>query len=121
MRELYSLVMATPPAQPLDAPDGSSAPSSSSPGAHTSRLSASYFSPSSPRPTSSPSSASSSSSPNHAASTPLASGLGPSGRTLQVHAHGTFLETWGETDMTATRDGSNPMVEAYENAKFVCN
>jgi len=116
MRELYSLVMATPPAQSLDAPDGSSAPSSPS-----SRLSASYFSPSSPRPTSSPSSASSSSSANDAASTPLASGLGPSGRTLQVHAHGTFLETWGETDMTATRDGSNPMVEAYENAKFVCN
>ncbi|TNY21505.1 S-adenosyl-L-methionine-dependent methyltransferase [Rhodotorula diobovata] len=60
---------------------------------------------------------------------PLASPTSPSsagtprlsGRTLQVHAHGSFLETWGETDMTRTRDGSNPMVESYANAKFVCN
>ncbi|GAA5907689.1 hypothetical protein JCM8208_005491 [Rhodotorula glutinis] len=120
MREMYSLVMATPPAQALGASDGSTAPSSSP--SSTSRLSASYFSPSSPRPTSPTSSSSSaSSSATSAASTPLSSGLGPSGRTLQVHAHGSFLETWGETDMTATRDGGNPMVEMYQNVKFVCN
>ncbi|KPV74371.1 uncharacterized protein RHOBADRAFT_48607 [Rhodotorula graminis WP1] len=116
MREMYSLVMATPPTQSLGASDTTTGSSS------TSRLSASYFSPSSPRPTSSSSSSSASSSgANESASTPLASGLGPSGRTLQVHAHGSFLETWGETDMTTTRDGSNPMLEAYANAKFVCN
>ncbi|GAA5821366.1 hypothetical protein JCM3770_006354 [Rhodotorula araucariae] len=120
MRELYSLVMTTAPslASPSStagAPGPSSLSTSAAPSASASaRLSADYFSPSSP-PSPSPSS------PAGESATPLASGLGPSGRTLQVHSHGAFLATWGETDMTRVRDGSNPMLEAYANARFVCN
>lgn len=33
--------------------------------------------------------------------------------------HGEFLERWGEVEMTKCRDGSNPMVASYENAKFI--
>lgn len=40
-------------------------------------------------------------------------------RGLKVMDHGEFLERWGEVEMTKTRDGSNPMVDSYENAKFI--
>ena len=40
-------------------------------------------------------------------------------RGLSVLDHNEFLERWGEVEMTRTRDGSNPMVDSYENAKFL--
>ncbi|KAM0754444.1 DUF185-domain-containing protein [Meredithblackwellia eburnea MCA 4105] len=40
-------------------------------------------------------------------------------RGLTVVDHSEFLERWGETDATRLRDGSNPMVGFYENAKFI--
>ncbi|KDE07443.1 hypothetical protein MVLG_02309 [Microbotryum lychnidis-dioicae p1A1 Lamole] len=41
-------------------------------------------------------------------------------RGLSVVDHGEFLERWGETEMTTVGDGSNPMIDSYENAKFIC-
>ncbi|GAA5848871.1 hypothetical protein JCM8547_006372 [Rhodosporidiobolus lusitaniae] len=40
-------------------------------------------------------------------------------RTLQVYEHREFLERWAETDRTRTDDGSNPLLESYENARWV--
>lgn len=40
-------------------------------------------------------------------------------RGLKVLDHSEFLERWGEVEMTRTRDGSNPMVDSYQNAKFI--
>lgn len=40
-------------------------------------------------------------------------------RGLKVLEHGEFLERWGEVEMTRTRDGSNPLLETYTNAKFI--
>lgn len=45
-------------------------------------------------------------------------GLGRSNQ-LQVVDHAEFLDRWAETDRTRTRDGSNPMIESYLNAKFL--
>ncbi|SCV70325.1 BQ2448_1719 [Microbotryum intermedium] len=41
-------------------------------------------------------------------------------RGLSVVDHGEFLERWGETEMTRVGDGSNPMIDSYGNAKFIC-
>lgn len=34
--------------------------------------------------------------------------------------HADFLDEWAEIDMTRTQDGTNPMVDSYQNAKFIC-
>ncbi|KWU42833.1 DUF185-domain-containing protein [Rhodotorula sp. JG-1b] len=41
-------------------------------------------------------------------------------RALEVIDHADFLEEWAEIDMTRTQDGTNPMVDSYQNAKFIC-
>ncbi|GAA6026784.1 hypothetical protein JCM8202_005843, partial [Rhodotorula sphaerocarpa] len=41
-------------------------------------------------------------------------------RALEVLDHAEFLERWAETDMTRVGDGTNPMVDSYQNAKFIC-
>lgn len=41
-------------------------------------------------------------------------------RPLEVIDHADFLEEWAELDMTRTQDGTNPMVDSYQNAKFIC-
>ncbi|GAA5992811.1 hypothetical protein JCM10908_001350 [Rhodotorula pacifica] len=41
-------------------------------------------------------------------------------RALEVIDHAEFLEEWAEIDMTRTQDGTNPMVDSYQNAKFIC-
>lgn len=41
-------------------------------------------------------------------------------RALEVVDHADFLEEWAEIDMTRTQDGTNPMVDSYQNAKFIC-
>ena len=38
---------------------------------------------------------------------------------LKVMNHAEFLSKHGEVEMTRVRDGTNPMVESYENAKFI--
>ncbi len=38
---------------------------------------------------------------------------------LKVLDHGEFLSLYGEVEMTRVRDGTNPMVDSYENAKFI--
>lgn len=43
----------------------------------------------------------------------------PARADLQVLDHGEFLRRYGEVEMTRVRDGTNPMVESYENAKFI--
>lgn len=96
---------------------------SPSPNAPPSRLSADFFSPHS-HPSPLPSSSSSSSSTSSSTSSlskkrkdSVLPGLGHS-KGLQVVDHADFLERWGETDRTRTRDGSNPMIESYLNTKF---
>ncbi|BGP25613.1 S-adenosyl-L-methionine-dependent methyltransferase [Rhodotorula toruloides] len=109
LRELYGLVMSlgspTTPAQasPFSPSLGQPAPASL-PTSPNCGLSPDYFSPSSP------------SSRRYGGDS---TGLGPSGRSLQVVDHGDFLEEWGETDMTRLGDGSNPLIETYQNAKFI--
>ncbi|PRQ73485.1 S-adenosyl-L-methionine-dependent methyltransferase [Rhodotorula toruloides] len=90
LREMYGLVIQPAPASLPTSPN--------------SGLSPDYFSPSSP------------SSRRYSGDS---TGLGPSGRSLQVVDHGDFLEEWGETDMTRLGDGSNPLIETYQNAKFI--
>ncbi|GAA5867971.1 hypothetical protein JCM3774_001551 [Rhodotorula dairenensis] len=41
-------------------------------------------------------------------------------RPLEVIDHADFLEEWAEIDMTRTQDGTNPMIDSYQNAKFLC-
>lgn len=41
-------------------------------------------------------------------------------RALEVIDHADFLDEWAEIDMTRTQDGTNPMVDSYQNAKFIC-
>ena len=38
---------------------------------------------------------------------------------LEVVDHAEFLTRYGEVERTRVRDGTNPMVESYENAKFI--
>ncbi|GAA5956456.1 hypothetical protein JCM10213_006870 [Rhodosporidiobolus nylandii] len=40
------------------------------------------------------------------------------GRRLEVVDHEDFLREWAEVERTRVRDGSNPMLESYANAKF---
>lgn len=109
LREMYSLVMSSgspttaAQATPFSPSSGHAAPASL-PTSARAGLSPDYFSPSSP------------SSRRYGGDS---TGLGPSGRSLQVVDHGDFLEEWGETDMTRLGDGSNPLVETYQNAKFI--
>ncbi|GAA5902507.1 hypothetical protein JCM5296_006436 [Sporobolomyces johnsonii] len=100
LRDLYHLVMSSP-----------SSVSPSSPSAPSSRLSADFFSPHTPRSLPLPGAK------PHGGDGVLP-GLGAS-RALQVVSHGEFLERWAETDQTRVADGSNPMVESYGNAKFI--
>ncbi|GAA5949057.1 hypothetical protein JCM3765_003997 [Sporobolomyces pararoseus] len=132
LREMYTLVMSRP--RQISSTSASSStesiPSaakvnqdtltpSPSPNAPPSRLSADFFSPHShpsPLPSASSTSASTSSSSKKRKDSVLP-GLGHS-KGLQVVDHADFLERWGETDRTRTRDGSNPMIESYLNTKF---
>jgi len=43
----------------------------------------------------------------------------PARADLQVLDHAEFLSKYGEVEMTRVRDGTNPMVDSYENAKFI--
>ncbi|GAA5895953.1 type II protein arginine methyltransferase [Sporobolomyces salmoneus] len=125
LREMYTLVMSQP--RKLSSSSSSSKSESTptlnhdtltpspSPNAPPSRLSADFFSPHShpsPRPSSSPAT-----SVTPTKKDAVLPGLGHS-KGLQVVDHADFLERWGETDRTRTRDGSNPMIESYLNAKF---
>ncbi|GAA6010662.1 hypothetical protein JCM11491_003015 [Sporobolomyces phaffii] len=132
LREMYTLVMSQPRTLSSSASSGPHSTTttttnpdtltpSPSPTAPPSRLSADFFSPHSHAQ---PGIASSLSTASPAASTAASKkaggvlpGLGHS-KGLQVVDHAEFLERWGETDRTRTRDGSNPMIESYLNAKF---
>ncbi|KAH8918706.1 DUF185-domain-containing protein [Atractiella rhizophila] len=41
------------------------------------------------------------------------------GERLEILSHGKFLERWGDVERTECRDGSNPMLDWYANAKFI--
>lgn len=114
MRELYMLVMSS------SAPSTASSLSlsTSSPIAPTSRLSPTYFSPST---ATSSCSSSSSSADSRRSTSGRANSLGGGNGAPSVVSHADFLNQWAETDMTRVGDGSNPMVESYANAQFICN
>lgn len=42
----------------------------------------------------------------------------PGSPRLAVHSHSAFLRRWGEPDRTRCRDGSNPMLDYYENVRI---
>ncbi|GJN90199.1 hypothetical protein Rhopal_003198-T1 [Rhodotorula paludigena] len=114
MRELYTLVMSS--SAPSTA--SSSSLSTSAPIAPTSRLSPTYFSPST---ATSSCSSSSSSADGRRSTSGRANSLGGGNGAPSVVSHADFLSQWAETDMTRVGDGSNPMVESYANAQFICN
>jgi hypothetical protein len=101
LRDLYSLVMSPSPAS--HSSFSTPIASASSP-----RIGSDYFSPHSRR-----------GAPSPAIETTKSRG-GKAVRGLSVLDHGEFLERWGETEMTRLRDGTNPMIDSYENAKFIC-
>jgi len=119
LREMYTLVMSKPrqlsstsSTSSSSSQSNSSSPNpdtlspSPSPTAPPSRLSADFFSPhSQPSPHSTTREGN------------VLPGLGGK-KGLQVVDHADFLERWGEIDRTRIRDGSNPMIESYLNAKF---
>ncbi|GAA5871839.1 hypothetical protein JCM16303_000894 [Sporobolomyces ruberrimus] len=122
LREMYTLVMSQPRKLSSSTTSDSRTTTnpdtltpSPSPNAPPSRLSADFFSPHS-HPSPLPSTLSPSSSEKNKKGVVLP-GLGHS-KGLQVVDHADFLERWGETDRTRVRDGSNPMIESYLNAKF---
>ncbi|GAA5917362.1 hypothetical protein JCM6882_006337 [Rhodosporidiobolus microsporus] len=73
---------------------------------------------SSPSPSPSASSPSSSS-PRLPANFFSAGAAGRPKRELKVYTHAEFLDKWAEVDRTKVRDGSNPLLESYQNARFV--
>ncbi|GAA5832517.1 hypothetical protein JCM11251_001356 [Rhodosporidiobolus azoricus] len=95
LSELYTLVMSQPPNPPSNTSATSSvdSPSAPVPPSPKPRLPGNFFSP-------------------HSAS-------GKTRRELRVFSHADFLEKWAETDRTRVRDGSNPLLDSYQNAKFV--
>lgn len=94
LRDLYSLVMAPSPSNTKSAASVSPSTSSSSV-----RIGTDFFSP-------------------HTARRAGNSGLPLRG--LKVLEHGEFLDRWGETEMTRCKDGTNPMIQFYLNAQFIC-
>lgn len=103
LRDLYALVMSPTPTSALRRPPSSSSSSSSSgsgkskgkgAGGGGGAIAENFFS------------RSSSHHPNGV-------------KELRVMNHAEFLERFGEIEMTRCQDGSNPMVQFYENAKFI--
>ncbi|GAA93545.1 uncharacterized protein L969DRAFT_25194 [Mixia osmundae IAM 14324] len=39
---------------------------------------------------------------------------------LKIYGHAEFLTRYGELEKTQLKDGSNPMLEYYQNTKFIC-
>ncbi|GAA5922517.1 hypothetical protein JCM1841_006185 [Sporobolomyces salmonicolor] len=110
LRDMYHIVMSSPSCLSRDSSSSPSLPPTPS-----SRLSAGFFSPHTPRTLAAP--PSSPGAKAHSGDGVLP-GLGAS-KALQVVSHEEFLERWAETDRTRVADGSNPMVESYGNAKFI--
>ncbi|KAK4703887.1 hypothetical protein P7C70_g2325, partial [Phenoliferia sp. Uapishka_3] len=101
LRDLYSLVMSPSPS--LSSSPSLPIPSSSSP-----RVGSDFFSPYARR-----------SSPSPVLNLSGGGKGGTAVRGLTVLDHAEFLERWGEVEMTRCKDGTNPMVSHYENAKFI--
>ncbi|GAA5990237.1 hypothetical protein JCM11641_001794 [Rhodosporidiobolus odoratus] len=98
MAELYSAVMSrSSPSQPHDGLFSHPAANRNSHSSITSTIS---------------------SSPSPLSPTFFSPRSGPKRRELRIVDHASFLEEWAEVEMTRTKDGSNPLLDSYANAKF---
>jgi hypothetical protein len=101
LRDMYRFVMSTPPSRDLEPHGGRPSPLGTT--ASSLRLGSSFFSSASSRSTSN-------------SNFPRADG--ERGR-AKVFTHKEFMEMYADVQATTLRNGENPMLDFYQNVKFL--